>query len=84
MDEGRTALPGRPLSRVIADLQRWYDVKIELGDSTFATYRLTASLRSGSVAEALDVVTKSLDLRAVRRGDTVRIVGKNAKPSQRP
>jgi ferric-dicitrate binding protein FerR (iron transport regulator) len=82
--KGELRYQDAPLSRVIADLQRWYDVKIELGDSTFATYRLTATLRSGSVAEALDVVTKSLDLRAVRRGDTVRIVGRNAQPSQRP
>ena len=82
--KGELRYQDAPLSQVVADLQRWYDVKIELGDSTFATYRLTASLRSGSVAEALDVVTKSLDLRAVRRGDTVRIVGRNAQPSQRP
>lgn len=73
-----------PLSRVIADLQRWYDVKIELGNSKYATYQLTATLQEGSVDEVLDVVVKSLDLRAVRRGQTVRIVGKNAQPSQRP
>lgn len=82
--KGQLRYQDAPLSQVIADLQRWYDVKIELGDSTFANYRLTASLRGGSVAEAMDVVTKSLDLRAVRRGHTVRIVGKNAQPSQRP
>jgi ferric-dicitrate binding protein FerR (iron transport regulator) len=80
--QGELRFANAPLRSVIAELERWYDVKIVLEDSSFAAYRLTASLRHGSVDDVMDVVVKSLDLRAKRKGDTVWIVGKNAQPTK--
>jgi transmembrane sensor len=73
-----------PLRDVVAEIERWYDVKIELGDPAFAEYELTATLRSGSVDDVMDVVVKSLDLRANRKGHTVWIVGKKGQPTKNP
>ena len=80
---GELRYDNAPLARVVEDLERWYDVKIELADSAFATYQLTATLRQGSVNDVMDVVVKSLDLRAKRRGNTVWIVAKHAQPPER-
>lgn len=81
---GELRFTNAPLRDVIAAVERWYDVKVELEDPSFATYELTATLRHGSVNDVMDVVVKSLDLRAKRSGNIVRIVGKSAQPTKRP
>jgi transmembrane sensor len=80
--QGELRFTNAPLRSVIAELERWYDVKVVLEDPSFADYELTASLPHGSVDDVVDVVVKSLDLRAKRKGDTVWIVGKNAQPTK--
>jgi ferric-dicitrate binding protein FerR (iron transport regulator) len=81
---GELRFANTPLHDVIEELERWYDVKVILEDAAFADYRLTATLRQGSVDDVMDVVVKSLDLRVRRRGNTVWIVGTNAQPTKGP
>lgn len=80
---GELRFSNAPLQSVVDEVERWYDVKVVLGDSTYAAYRLTASLRSGSVDDVLDVVVKSLDLRSKRSGDTIWILRKNTQPTKK-
>ena len=67
-----------PLSTVVRALERWYDVKVNLADPKYAKYILTVSVRDGSVDDAMDVVTKSLELRYEKRDGAVWIVGQNS------
>jgi transmembrane sensor len=60
-----------PLSEAIAELRRWYDVDVRLGDASLGDVPISASFAAESFHEALAVVTTVLPLRAVRRGNVV-------------
>ena len=60
-----------PLAAVARELGRWYDVDVELGDSTLATVPFSASFAVESLREAIATITTVLPLRAVRRGPVV-------------
>ncbi len=68
---GELVFRDAPLSDVVAELQRWYDVGVQLGDPSLRDVPLTASFTAESFHEALAVVTTVLPLRAVRHGATV-------------
>lgn len=69
--DGRLEFRETPLSQVVAELHRWYDEDVRIGDSTLAKLPLTASFEATSFREAMDVVTTILPLRAVWRGGVV-------------
>ncbi len=68
---GRLVFDHAPLSDVLAQLGHWYDVHFELGDSTLASCRFSATLRIESLPDLLDAVALALDVRYERRGDVV-------------
>lgn len=74
--EGELHFDKVPLSAVIQDLTRWYDVVIQLEDTSLATVPVTASFKQQSAEVALGVVTRSLNAHYTQRGDTVRIFTK--------
>jgi transmembrane sensor len=69
--DGRLVFRETPLSQVVAELHRWYDEEVRIGDPTLAALPLTASFEATSFREAMDVVTTILPLRTIRRGRVV-------------
>jgi transmembrane sensor len=68
---GRLVFRDTPLRDVARELQRWYDVDVELGDSTLADVPLSASFGVETLREAIGTITTVLPLRAVQRGQVV-------------
>lgn len=60
---GRLVFEDAPLREVTARLERWYNLEFDVADPALDSLRLTASLKSRSVRNVLDVVTASLDIR---------------------
>jgi transmembrane sensor len=68
---GELVFRNTPLSEVVAELRRWYDADVRLGDPGLANLPLTASFAVESLQEAMTVVTTVAPVRAVRQGRTV-------------
>ena len=62
-----------PLSQVLFQLQRWYEVEFVLADSSVAHERLNIHLQNQSLGEVLDLLTVLTDLQYERDGKTVRL-----------
>jgi ferric-dicitrate binding protein FerR (iron transport regulator) len=69
--QGRLTFYDAPLPEVLAQLDRWYDVRFTLGDQALRARRITMSLPTTSVDGLVDALGLTLDLRAERRGDTI-------------
>lgn len=63
--KGVLAFDGTPLREVVASLERWYAVDIQLADSAFAPRRLTATFRE----EPIDLVVQRIALTLGMRVD---------------
>ena len=68
---GRLDFRDAPLSDVVAELRRWYDVDVRIGDASLGAMPLSASFDAESFRQALLVVTTVLPVRASRHGDVV-------------
>ncbi|HEU4643133.1 MAG TPA: FecR domain-containing protein [Gemmatimonadaceae bacterium] len=71
--EGRLAFRHATLREVVEQLERWYDVDIELADSSLARRRLTAIVAAPSLDDALSAVTFPMGLQYTRHERVVRI-----------
>lgn len=69
--QGDLVFHDMPLGDAIAELRRWYEVDVKLGDPSLRNMPISASFAVESFHEALSVVTTVLPLRAVRRGNVV-------------
>lgn len=69
--EGRLVFDETPLPEVARQLGRWYGAEVRLADSALASRRLTASLKDKSLAEVLELMAQSLDVRYERQGAAV-------------
>lgn len=65
-----------PLSRAIVELNRWYDVDIQLGDAALGSRLLQASFAAGSVGDLSAILGYTLDVRVVRTGRTLTLYAK--------
>ena len=70
---GRLEFRRIPLSRVLEDLERTYDVTFVLADTTLASVPVTAVLDRQPLDAALRILSQSLDVRAVRRGQQIEL-----------
>jgi transmembrane sensor len=61
--EGRLVFEDTPLPKVARRLERWYDLTFRIQDPALRSLRLTATLKSQSVRNVLDVIAASLNLR---------------------
>ena len=61
--EGRLVFEDTPLPKVARRLERWYNLEFRIRDPEIRALRLTATLKSQSVRNVLDVVTAALDIR---------------------
>jgi transmembrane sensor len=73
---GILALSNTPLREAIASLNRWYGVEIRLGDRQLMTRNLTAELSAGTVADLIEVLEYSFNLRVVREGRVLTLYSK--------
>jgi ferric-dicitrate binding protein FerR (iron transport regulator) len=71
--EGRLAFRDTPLAEVLADLNRWHDVRFDLADSALATRGLTASFSSASLPDALRALATNANVLHERRGSVIRL-----------
>ena len=69
--QGHLSFYRAPLSDVVVQLGRWYDLRFVLQDSTLRTRRVTMAVSTTSANALVDAMGAALGLRAVRRGDTI-------------
>jgi ferric-dicitrate binding protein FerR (iron transport regulator) len=67
-------MPARDAMRA---LSRWYDLDIELGDSSLAAVPFTASFGDEPIAEVLHIVAITLDAVVEHHGRSVVLVGRH-------
>ena len=70
---GRVVFQQTPLRDVATELERWYDVDLEIPDSSVAEQRITLDIPAGPLADVLDAVAVPLNLRVERNGDLIRL-----------
>ena len=68
---GELIFDDTPLSAVIAEVERWYDVDVQLSDPSLASKHLTAEFRGEALDDVLNVIAVSLELRVERSGRNV-------------
>ncbi|HEV7703857.1 MAG TPA: FecR domain-containing protein [Gemmatimonadaceae bacterium] len=68
---GRLTFVDVPLDEVLAQVGRWYDVRVVLGDSALKKQRMTMSVPTTSISALVEGIGLALDVRAQRRGDTI-------------
>ena len=78
--EGRLVFDDTPLSEMIPELDRWYDLDITLADRSLSDRRFVGTLREGAASSALALLALSLDLQVTRAGRAVTL---SPKPSDR-
>jgi transmembrane sensor len=71
--EGRLQYQLAPLDEIIADLDRWYDVDIQLADSSLNSTRVTMSVTGKSVDDVMTVLAAALALHVERKGRVIRM-----------
>ena len=69
--DGRLVFHDTPLSDVVAEMHRWYNEDVRLGDSTLARLPFSASFDVESFDQTVQVITTVLPLRAVTRDGVV-------------
>jgi len=74
--EGRLEFDQRPLSEVLRELGRWYDLTIVLDDSSLARVPVSLTLDRHPADEALEIVSRVVGLRYTREGRVVRLSAK--------
>jgi len=65
---GTLALKQVPLSDAVVELNRWYNTRIRLGDSSLAQRRINGEFKSESLDTLADMLEWTLNLRVVHDG----------------
>ncbi len=69
--QNEVAFEDAPLSEILNQLERWYDVRFVLADSSAAAERLTVHIKSRSIDEILELISMLTDLRFVHNGNEI-------------
>jgi ferric-dicitrate binding protein FerR (iron transport regulator) len=69
--EGKLTFRQTPLRDVIAELERWYDVRIVVTDTTLASAPLVGTLPTQSAEQAVARIAAVLNLRQTRQGQVI-------------
>jgi ferric-dicitrate binding protein FerR (iron transport regulator) len=78
--DGRLAFDQRPLTQVLRELGRWYDLTVVLEDSSLAAVPVTITLDRHPADEALEIVSRVVGLRYTREGRVVRLTARTTGP----
>jgi transmembrane sensor len=83
--DGRFVFRDVPLADVVGELERAYDIKMQVADSVLAhrTITFTASVAAESLTDVLDFLSTALDAHYTRSGKTVTFAP-GARASARP
>ena len=76
----RLVFRNTPLRDALAQLGRWYDTDLQLGDSALGDYPLTASLHGEPLDKVLDLISAALNVRVVRRNSTILLYHRRPAP----
>lgn len=79
---GRLAFRDAPLSRVAAEIERWYGVKVHITDSALAAQHVTTSFDGDSADQALRIIGLTMNAKIERKGDSA-VVSPMRGPSPR-
>jgi ferric-dicitrate binding protein FerR (iron transport regulator) len=69
--KGQIVFVGTPLSDVAQDLERWYDIRIQLADARMGDRRVTATIADQTLPDLLDQLRIALNVRVSRFGQLV-------------
>ncbi|MGH7359589.1 MAG: FecR family protein, partial [Gemmatimonadaceae bacterium] len=69
--EGRLAFRNAPITDVVTQIGRWYDVEVRLADASLASRHLTLSFSDEPLGAVLQAIALSLDARYERTEDAV-------------
>ena len=64
----------RPLYEALAELERWYDVELEVRDADLAARLITTSAGDAPLGNVIAGIVLALDARYEQRGDTIVLV----------
>lgn len=67
------------LGAAIGEIERWYDVRIAVSDSSLLSARLNGTLSTGSANEAIERVADVLNLEISRHGQTITLSPRRIK-----
>jgi transmembrane sensor len=67
---GRVVFERMPVGEAVAQINRWYDADVRLGDSTLKRFELTATLTNEPFPRAIRIIAAALDARVERRDST--------------
>ena len=70
------------ISKVRADLRRWYGVDLRVSDSALARRHVTASFTHETARQALDVIALALGGTVTLLGDTATLKGGSGHPER--
>lgn len=73
---GVLTLKNMPLSQAIAELDRWYDADIRLGDPSLRTLRVTGENAAGSLEDLSNIFELTFKVHVVRQGRTLTLFPK--------
>ena len=76
----RLVFRNTPLRAALAQLGRWYDTDLQLGDSALGDYPLTASLHGQPLDKVLDLISAALNVRVARRDSTILLYRRRPAP----
>jgi transmembrane sensor len=71
--DGKLVFRDAPLSRVAAELQRWYGVTLQADDSILYQRHVTATFSGEPIDQVLRVLGLAVDARVDRQGDSATI-----------
>jgi transmembrane sensor len=74
--KGVLTLHGMPFSEAIAELDRWYDADIRLGDPSLATRHVAGEYAAGSLADLADILALTFNVRVTRDGRIITLYSK--------
>jgi len=80
---GRLSFRDAPLSRVAAEVERWYGVKLQTADSSLLSRKVTTSFEGESVDKVLQILELTLGAKITRAGDSAVISTPRGTPTSR-
>jgi transmembrane sensor len=69
--DGQPIIRDLPLPQALAEIERWYEVELSIGDPRLATRRITTRIERSSLNETLAAIALALDAKIESRGDTL-------------
>jgi len=73
---GRLVFDNAPLSDVLAELHRWYDVDFQLEDSTLLTQHFTGAFEAATLSQVLNILGPIVHARFEQRGRVVTVTSR--------